>query len=371
MNQKPEGPVLGTRFSLGWIGVISAIFGALSFGGVLCLMFPAILTTPALRDVYPMAIMRGLIQVVLFISFVLGLISVTIGRRRNYGAVGVIFAAVATLLGGADVQVVEPVQKSPYLGFDWFLLNLFFLALVFVPLERFFARLPDQPVFRKGWREDFTYFLVTHLIIQVTVFVTMAPARMFFGWAVDPSFQADVASQPLVLQFAEALIVTDLVQYAVHFCFHRIPFLWRFHQVHHSSTLMDWLAGSRLHLVDVVVTRAISYVPIFLLGFSTTATYAYLTFVSFQAIFIHANVRFQFGPVRWILATPEFHHWHHSAEREAIDKNFAVSLSLIDIIFGTFYLPNRWPKEYGIAGDPVPEGFVSQLTYPFRKEKTN
>ncbi len=88
--------------------------------------------------------------------------------------------------------------------------------------------------------------------------------------------------------------------------------------------------------------------------------------MSFQAVLIHANVRFRFGWLRHVLATPEFHHWHHAAEPEAVDRNFAVHLPVLDRIFGTAHMPGRWPREYGIAGNPVPEGWGAQLVYPFR-----
>jgi lathosterol oxidase len=162
-----------------------------------------------------------------------------------------------------------------------------------------------------------------------------------------------------------AIALADLFQYAVHRAFHAVPWLWRFHAIHHSSTAMDWLAGSRLHLVDVVATRAASFVPLFLAGIAGPALVGYLVFVSFQAVFLHANVRWRFGPLRWILATPEFHHWHHA--REPVDKNFAVHLPCIDRIFGTAWLPGRFPARYGIAGDPVPEGWRRQLLWPFSR----
>ena len=130
---------------------------------------------------------------------------------------------------------------------------------------------------------------------------------------------------------------------------------------------MDWLAGSRLHLVDVAVTRGLTYVPIYLLGFAETPLFVYIAFVSIQATFIHANVRFRFGPLAWIVATPQFHHWHHGAESEAVDKNFAVHLPVLDWLFGTFHLPkNRWPASYGLAhGEKMPEGYARQFVQPF------
>ena len=206
------------------------------------------------------------------------------------------------------------------------MLNLIAYSAVFVPLERIFARLPEQGVFRKGWRTDLVYFFLSALLVQVTTILTMTPAMTLFAWAASADIQRVVSSWPFFVQFVAILFLTDFVQYWVHRAFHRVPMLWRFHRIHHSADVMDWLAGSRLHLVDVAVTRGLTYVPIYLLGFAEPPLFAYVAFVSVQATFIHANVRFRFGPLRWVLATPQFHHWHHGAEPEAVDKNFAVHL---------------------------------------------
>ena len=129
---------------------------------------------------------------------------------------------------------------------------------------------------------------------------------------------------------------------------------------------MDWLAGSRLHLVDAVVTRALSYIPIFALGFSEAAMIAYAVVVTIQATFIHANVSWELKPLRWLLVTPRFHHWHHSDEQEALDKNFAVHIPIWDWLFRTYYMPaNRWPESYGlIEKSDVPNGFLQQVFSP-------
>jgi sterol desaturase/sphingolipid hydroxylase (fatty acid hydroxylase superfamily) len=133
---------------------------------------------------------------------------------------------------------------------------------------------------------------------------------------------------------------------------------------------MDWLAGSRLHLVDAVATRAIIFLPFYVLGFSQAALLAYVIVVSLQATFIHANVRWTFGPLRWLTATPQFHHWHHGADDIAIDKNFAVHLPVLDLLFGTFHMPKgEWPSSYGMKENPVPEGYSKQMVWPFRKPK--
>ena len=77
---------------------------------------------------------------------------------------------------------------------------------------------------------------------------------------------------------------------------------------------MDWLAGSRMHPVDVVVTRAVAFLPVFLLGFAPAALYAYLVFISFHAVFIHANLRWRLPGLRWLFSTPAYHHWHHTSD---------------------------------------------------------
>ena len=355
-------------FGTGWLsGVASIALGAVGLAAVFCFYFPSLLTVPELRALYPVPVIRALLHLVLVWSFIAGVISVCLRRRKILGMTGISLTLVAALLGGSRVPIDGELQSGPFLGLDWFVLNLIAYSAVFVPLERIFARRPEQGVLRKGWRTDLVYFFLSALLVQVTTILTMTPAMTLFAWAASADIQRVVSSWPFVVQFIAILFLTDFVQYWVHRAFHRVPILWRFHRIHHSADVMDWLAGSRLHLVDVAVTRGLTYVPIYLLGFAEPPLYAYVAFVSVQATFIHANVRFRFGPLRWVLATPQFHHWHHGAEPEAVDKNFAVHLPLLDRLFGTCYLPgDRWPTSYGLAdGATVPRGYVRQLVDPF------
>lgn len=359
-----------TAFGSGWVsGVFSAALGVMGLVAVLCFHFPQFFTVPEARALYPLPIIRALLHVVLVASFVLGVISLSLRRNKALGTVGVGAALVAALLGGSRVVVDQEFTQGPFLGLDWFVLNLIVYTIVFVPLERLFARLPEQGVFRKSWRTDLTYFFVSAVLVQVTTILTLKPAMVLFDWAAVPPVQRMVAAWPAAVQFAAILFVADLTQYWVHRAFHRVPLLWRFHAIHHSAEQMDWLAGSRLHLVDVAVTRGLTYVPIYVLGFGEAPLFVYLVVVSAQATFIHANVRFDFGPLKWVVATPQFHHWHHAEDAEAVDKNFAVHLPLLDAVFGTMHLPPRWPHAYGIAqGERVPDGYVRQLLWPFVRQ---
>jgi lathosterol oxidase len=356
-------------FGHGWIsGIASVILGLVGFGAVLCFRFPSYLTMPELRGLYPIPYVRALLHLFLVAAFVLGALSVCLRYNKALGLTGITLTLAAVLLGGSRVPLDGELTSGPFLGLDWSLLSLIGYSAVYVPLERLFARDPSQPIVRRGFGTDLTYFFVSSLLVQITTLLTMKPAMVFFAWARPDALAAWVAELPFLVQVPALLFVADVTQYWVHRAFHRIPWLWRFHAIHHSAECMDWLAGSRLHLVDAVATRAITYVPIYLLGFGEPALFAYVLWVVVQATFIHANVRWELRPLRNLLATPAFHHWHHSAEPEAVDKNFAVHLPVLDRLFGTYHLPDRWPKSYGLVGDAVPPGYVRQMTYPFRHQ---
>ncbi len=360
------------RFGRGWIsGVFSVLLAGIGLLAVLCLLWPSLLTVKELRAVYGehLAAVRVAIHFLLIAGFVLGVMSIVLRHNKVLGSIGLLCVLVAALLGGSRAPIHSTVSSPAYLGLDWFILNLVFYSIVFVPIERLFPKRPEQGIFRRNFRVDMTYFFVTTLLVQVVTLLTLRPSALLFGWAVSPAVQAWVKALPWLVQFVAILFFADLFQYWVHRAFHS-RWLWKFHAVHHSADQMDWLAGSRIHLADAVITRGLSYVPIFVLGFHQVPLYAYIGFVSIQAVFIHANVNFKFGPLRWIFSTPQYHHWHHAAEVEAIDKNFAVHLPLWDLLFGTFYLPGeRWPSAYGVVGSTVPETYVGQMVYPFVPER--
>jgi len=164
------------------------------------------------------------------------------------------------------------------------------------------------------------------------------------------------------------MFLTDLVQYWLHRILHQVPFLWKFHAIHHSTQAMDWLAGSRMHFIEIIVLRSLTIIPMNVLGFSQTAIYTYLIIVYLYSTYLHANLKFDVEWVKPILATPRFHHWHHGIEKEAIDVNFSIHFPILDRIFGTYYMPkSKWPSAYGIKNHPIPSGYLKQFLYPFKK----
>ena len=352
-----------------WSGVLSAFCGLLAFGAVVCLHFPQLLTSPDLRPYYPMALMRLLIQAVILGAILFGVVSAMLRRKKVLALTGMLFALGATLLGGASVPINQDLHNGPAIGLDWFLLDMLLMTLIFSPIEVLWPAYPKQSVFRSEWLTDIVYFLSTHLPVQITTFLILLPATQLSSILNIPTLTNAVGHLPWLVQFFLAVLVADLAEYFIHRAFHKVPFMWRFHAIHHSSKSLDWIAGSRSHIVDDVAVRGFILIPMMLV-FSHNMLVAYLFFVNLHATWTHCN----FGPtIKWLepfLIQPRYHHWHHTSQAEAIDKNFAIHFPWIDKIFGTHYLPkDKWPDTYGLDNEKIPAGFWGQAFYPLTRRK--
>jgi lathosterol oxidase len=359
------GDAESTGFGTGWwSGVLAAFFGALAFGAVLVLHFPQLLSSPELRPHYPMHIMRILIECLIVAAILFALASSLLRKKKTLAFTGLLLALAAAGLGGSSVPINQPLHDGPAIGLDWFLLDLFLMALIYVPIERLWPQYPEQGTFRHQWTLDIVYFMSTHLPIQILSLLVLLPATEATRYLAIPSLQAGVAALPLVLQFFLAVLVADLAEWFIHMALHKVPFLWRFHSIHHSSKALDWIAGSRSHFVDDTLVRGFILVPM-MLAFSQGIIVAYLIWVTLQATWTHCN----FAPnAKWLekfLVLPRYHHWHHSSQPEAIDKNFAIHFPWIDRLFGTYYFPDHWPERYGLDGEEIPKGFWRQAVMPF------
>lgn len=240
------------------------------------------------------------------------------------------------------------------------------IALIFVPLERIFPLHADQAIFRRHWANDIIYLIFNGIVVKLGLLVVVAGLVAFLEISVPAALGEAVRSQPVWLQTIEVVVLADIGFYSAHRAFHAVPFLWKFHAVHHSIEEMDWLAAHRVHPVDQILTKACSYLPVFALGFSPAAVAAFAVLYHWQSLLIHSNTRLGFGPLKWILASPQFHHWHHANEPTAYNKNFAGQIPLIDAIGGTLFLPASMPARYGTE-EPVPPLYHQQLAYPLQR----
>lgn len=347
-------------------GVIALCLSFLCFLGVLAFHFPEYLTTPELRKAYNVDVLRGVMLGAMVIAGALSLANIVFGRARWLAATAFGFVALTAVLGGHTVPVKDFPDGTPYVGLDWFVLDLLGSTLIFVFIEKLFALKREQPVFRPEWQTDFHHFLVNHLLVGFILLSTNKLVHAGFGWALNDALQGAICSLPFVVELFLIVLVADLVQYWTHRAYHEIPFLWRFHAVHHSAKNMDWMAGSRQHVFEVIATRTLVLAPIFVLGFSKEVIDAYIVIVGFQAVFNHANVSVKLGPLSYLIVTPNFHHWHHSQDQEALDRNYAAHFAFLDYLFGTAVKADRpWPADYGVKGDYMPNGFLKQQAFPF------
>ena len=279
--------------------------------------------------------MRLLLFWSLVLSGALALFNVVMSRARWLALAAFVLIGLSLALGGHKVPVNDFADDTPYIGLDWFILDLLGSTLIFVFIEKLFALRKDQPVFRPEWQTDFHHFLVNHMIVGFVLLATNLLVHKLFGWAAKDGIRAWVQDLPFLVALFLIVLVADLVQYWTHRAYHEVPALWRLHAVHHSVKSMDWLAGSRQHILELIITRTLVLAPIFVLGFSKEVIDAYIVIVGFQAVFNHANVSVRLGPLRYVIVTPNFHHWHHSADDEGIDRNYAAHFAFIDYAFGT------------------------------------
>lgn len=348
-------------------GAIALSLAILCLLGVMAFHFPQYLTTPQLRQQYDVSLMRQLLFAGMVIAGGLSLVNVLFNRARWLSAFAFALVTLSALLGGHQVEVNPNFpDHTPYIGMDFFILDLLGSALIFIFIEKLFALRKDQPVFRPEWQTDFHHFIVNHMVVGFMLLATNLLVHNIFGWVPLEGARGWIAALPFWAALPLIILVADFAQYWTHRAYHEVPLLWRLHAVHHSTKHMDWMAGSRQHILETIITRTLVLGPIYLLGFSKEVIDAYIIVVGFQAVFNHANVSVRLGPLRYLIVTPNFHHWHHSQDADALDKNYAAHCAFLDHLFGTAVNSNKvWPERYGVLGDYVPKGFLKQLAFPF------
>ena len=239
------------------------------------------------------------------------------------------------------------------------------LALLFAPLERIFTlRHADQ---RRSRLADLGYFYMNGILPALLLALPLALLSAGVNAVTPSSWRALVSSLPLGVSLVAGLLLAELGSYWAHRLTHRSPLLWRFHAVHHSPEHIDWLANSRAHPVDIIFVRLAGLVPIYLVGLDGGGRQNIVPVVitligTVWSFAIHANVRWRFGFFEQLIATPAFHHWHHTND-EYRDHNFASTLPIFDRIFGTLHLPAQFPTVYGVD-DAVPPNFYDELVGP-------
>lgn len=250
------------------------------------------------------------------------------------------------------------------------------LALVFTALNHFWACNPGPPWWQK--RElatDIVYWFFIPMIARlVRIGSLVIGAALIFNVHGEAELVAffdnghgPLAQLPLWFQAILFLVLSDIPLYWLHRIFHGNT-LWRYHAIHHSSEDLDWISAARFHPVNILLGAVAVDVALLLAGISPKVMIWVGPFKIFHSAFVHANLNWTLGPLKYVIASPVFHRWHHTGLEEGGNTNFATSFPIWDIMFGTFHMPkDRLPANYG-AGDPtMPGSFAGQLAHPLRQ----
>lgn len=239
------------------------------------------------------------------------------------------------------------------------------LAVLFIALERLWPRVIRQRLFRRGWLTDAAYVVFNSKYAGVLLgYITV----LWLG-PLNATFAGHrLASWPWWAQFAVLMVSIDFAKWSIHNLLHRVPLLWEFHKVHHSIVEMDWMGDWRFHWVEAIVYNTLLYVPAMLLGARGEVALAVGVFDTLIGHFAHANLRWRVGWLKYLINSPEMHLWHHNhPDCGPPNRNFALTFSVWDWLFGTAYLPDHNPARLGFQGiETYPDALPGQWWEPFR-----
>lgn len=251
------------------------------------------------------------------------------------------------------------------------------ISLAVAVAERLWPWRPDQTVLRRTLPADVLHLVVNGHFLGVALYVLgvryVMPgvdAALAAVGVRDALYRGVAADWPLAVQIVVALVVIDLVQWVVHNLLHRVPFLWPLHEVHHSvkDGEMDWIVAFRFSWTEVVVYKAVQFAPLAWLGFAGEAVFVHAVFGTLIGHLNHANVRWDYGPLKYVLNSPRMHLWHHDFDGPRTGRNFGIVFSVWDWLFGTAYLPDHPPRKLGYPGvEAVPTEFFAQEVWPLQR----
>ena len=227
------------------------------------------------------------------------------------------------------------------------------------------------PTLRENYGPDVALFLINNVLLQSPVVqLLIAGAAISLaggGTGIWPDHW------PLWVQVPVALIIAEFGSYWWHRASHELPWLWRFHQLHHSPSRLYWLNATRFHYLDVTLLQVCAVLPLLLLGAGETVVLFVTLFSIFHGYWQHGNTVQSLGPLNFVLSNAELHRWHHNARPEISNHNYGSNLIVWDLLFGTFLWPERGfgeadearPDAIGVQDRAYPRKLAGQLIYPF------
>ncbi len=220
---------------------------------------------------------------------------------------------------------------------------------------------------------DLQYIFLT-LLFPPTIFFVIAYVFNVLSLKMKLGYSG-LAAWQWIGELLLYLFVRDILIYIRHRIFHTRK-VWAFHSIHHSSEEVNWLSAARFHPAESFIETT-GETLLFVIAACLGADYGVLsvagTIIGIYNMFVHANINWTFGPLRYILVSPVFHRWHHSDSPAAHDKNFAAMFSCLDLMLGTYYMPKgKLPDTLGLSPEEKkihPRSMWRQLVYPFKKNQ--
>ncbi len=245
------------------------------------------------------------------------------------------------------------------------------ISLAVYALELLFPWRKNQPAIRQDFWLDafymfFNFFLFSLIGYAAVSSVAVQAFNDFLAavFGIRNLVAINVASWPHWAQLLTLFLVRDFIQWNTHRLLHYVPWLWKFHKVHHSVRQMGFAAHMRYHFMENIVYRSIEYLPLAMIGFGIQDFILVHLFTIVIGHLNHANFYLPLGPLRYVLNNPQMHIWHHSKAlpEGSYGVNFGISLSLWDYLFGTVWMPaDGRDIELGFPEvEAYPKGFLEQ-----------
>ena len=218
-----------------------------------------------------------------------------------------------------------------------------------------------------GWRNDVGHNVIgSGLGASLADAIAVGASALFARHVALAGETPWPAQWPLAAQAGLVILCADGLETLRHRVFHRVPWLWPIHAVHHAGDRLHVLKSGRNHALDMAARGLCVFAPLALLGAPAEALLAYPAANSVFGPLAHANVALPVAP--WLhrfVLTPAVHHVHHARSLDLALHNYAPVLPLWDRLLGTFLDPTGIPRpQAGLAEDPNPSGFWAQLVAP-------
>ncbi|QKJ28840.1 sterol desaturase family protein [Mucilaginibacter mali] len=240
--------------------------------------------------------------------------------------------------------------------------------IIIILWERLAPYRKGLPFFREGfWVDLVWYTLIQSYFLKILIFdYIIAPVNRNLDW----SHWQFVKDWPVAVQVLFFLITHDLYIYLFHRFQHANKFFWRIHEAHHSGKQVDFLSGSRSHIMEIVINQTIEFAPIILLGADPVVIPVKAMLDAMFGLFIHANINVKLGKLKYIINSPELHLWHHANYQEVFHANFSTKFAIWDHLFGTVYdpghAPGDKPENWGLYYD-YPKDYFLQHAFSIKR----